>query len=105
MLRGRIGLNPGEARAQPSTRGDVDDTAVACAAHRLGGGLCEPERAVRVGAEDRVPAGLLDLVDRAADLAAHTAGGIDEDVEPAFHSDDLLDHRMASGPVADVEPV
>ena len=44
-------------------------------------GLRAEERAGEVDVEDRLPVGLADLLERPADLAAHAAGIVDQDVD------------------------
>src|SRR5262249_35809904 len=100
-----IRLDAGEARAQPGAGRDVDDAAIARVAHRPGCRLGEPERAVDIGLEDRVPVRLPDLFDRPADLSAHAAGGVDQDVDAPLGRHDLLSDGVRGVAIGNVQLV
>ena len=93
VLGRRVGLDAGQAWAQPRARGDEDEAAIAAALHDGRGRLREPERAVDVGLEDRAPRRLVDLLDRPPDLTANAAGGTDQNIEPTIRAADDMSTR------------
>jgi hypothetical protein len=60
---------------------------------------------MHVGFEDGAPVALGDVLDRPADLSAHAAGGIDQDVEPARGLHHFGDEIMSSYAIAEIGAV
>ena len=105
MLGCAVRLVAARRRSQPRAGRDIDDAPIASLLHVRGHGLAEPEGAVGVGVEDRVPIGLGDALDRAPCLAKGSASRIHEDVEPVFGVYDPLHRRMTCAAVRNVKVV
>src|SRR5450631_1154103 len=78
-----IGLNAGEADAEPGTAGDVDDAPIAALFHAGGHGLRHEEGAGKIDVENRLPIGLRDFLQWSPDLATYAAGVVDENIHRA----------------------
>ena len=79
----RVGLDAGQADAQPGAARDVDDPPAARRLHARRHGLRAVERAGHVDVEDRLPIPGRHLLERPTDLAEHAAGVVHQDVDPA----------------------
>ena len=82
-LRRRVGLDAGEADAEPGAARDVDDPSAARRLHAGRHRLREVERAGDVDVEDRLPVRRRDLLERPADLSEHAAGVVHQNVDAA----------------------
>ena len=104
-LGARVSLNASQADAETGAAGDVDDPAVAFLLHAGRNRLRHEECAGQIDVEDGLPILLRDLFKRAAELAAHAAGIVDQNVDcPGVWLDrrDRGLHRVAVTDVHDM---
>src|SRR5205085_948508 len=95
-LRRGVRLDAGEADSEARAAGDVDDPTRARLLHSRRNRLGAVERAGDVDVEDALPVARRDLLERAADLAEHSAGVVDEDVDASARSRRLT-HECLDG--------
>src|SRR5215469_15257970 len=96
-----VRLDSGQAHGAPGARGDVDDPAPAALLHARDDRTGAQERAGQVRIDDRVPVLVGHLLQRVTDLAGHSPGVVDQDVDGAGAGEELP-HRIAVGQVGGV---
>src|SRR5215469_8415303 len=96
-----VRLDPGQAHGAPGARGDVDDPAPAAFLHARDDRTGAQERAGQVRIDDRVPVLVGHLLQRVTNLAGHSPGVVDQDVNGAGAGEELP-HRVAVGQVGGV---
>ena len=96
-----VRLDPGQADGAPGSRGDVDDPAPAALLHPRHHRARTQKGAGQVRVDDRVPVLVGHLLQRVADLAGHSPGVVDQDVDGAGAGEELP-HRARVGQVGGV---